>query len=1240
MIKKRSSLLLAMALMFLFCATMSYAPASAYPITRVSAVTENIDQKGGLDKTTETSNTQEGRPTIQDTSEREHSFLSLDNQAINVAPEFLMPLTLGDPPTAGSFDYSMTEVGYSWTDASGGTLHDLTTSNHEAVALPFEFNFYGENFSTLYVSAYGWMSFYNDAPDSSNVAWFPTSDESFWYSVSLYGTNLIPGSTVYTESFTSPNRFVVQYQDVEYKYHETALAGTFQVIFYETGEIEFNYQSLDNTNGFDYKVGLNFGPLVGYEMYSFASFPITSHSLQFDPPSKWLLITSPAACNKSDYTLEWAGDSDETIDMYYVDLDAAFYDNTTTNSMSLSGLSDGVHAIDLKMETGGANYTTTLSLLIDTNDPTISIIYPAAMSTLADAKVNWTASDATSSIDRFEILIDDVFFESYDIATEEAYLVLSNQAWHNITVVAYDQAENWASDYRYVYYDRSMPAVGFVTTHNEMIFFELIDLYENSGYLVHEITGALASASLGNYDVIFVGPNGNTWPSEDTVALDTYMDGGGKVVILAQGEFPEGLDSLIETCGITNQPKYMDQSPEGLVTDYAADHPFMNGVVELYAESTGDRFSLSFPAEEIIRDPSGNYTIGALSENGNRKLLCVDVAISPGQYDNPQMYQNIVTDWPVGLGHELKTLLYSPDTAGTGKTIEVNAYVLNQGSNTETGFDLKVWVDGVLDTVVPVTDLDFGSNKNTTVSVPVGMGPTLNITAYVEPQAGETLTYNNRRVRLLSIYTLSILTPVDNETVKGGTLYVTYNATYSTLLDNVSAYVNSQYILSIKLSTQLVPGFELIVPIFANGTNNVTLVGYWSGTSTSDCVFIQSYDVVPIIRPMPGDYIDYVVTTPSLDSLTQFNTTFGPWLSAYEINVTMDQYTYKTGALIASQRTWLSLNILNGYIGSGSTGPYSWTGMRFFPITGLICPESVPYAITLNDNSSERPSIGDRFSYVMWNAVFEVTDYGTWEGYAVVNVAYGSVMIAKVLQCNGLLVTLNATGQYAQEYYIVRSSLLPSADRAPVVSSPEDCQFLDTETGNQITWVVSGNLPSLYRVYKNGTVVDDGTWIVGDRITTGVDTPVGGIWNWTIAVYDNNGAWSSDTVLVSVTDTTDPVITNMGDVTFVEGELGAVAVWNATDYRPSSYTIYRDGVELESGAWDGSSIVVSVELLTQGTYNYTCVVYDAFANHASSTVMVTVTEPPLNMVLIVAIVGVGVAAVVVVVFVMMRRKKP
>lgn len=1237
---KRSSPLLAMALTLLFCAPMSYAPLSAYPSTAVGAITEDLNEEGGLDNTIETSNSRDCIPTIQDTSGREPSLLSQSQQASNVPPELFMPLSLGNPPTAGLFDYSMTEVGYGWTDASSGTLHDLSTSNYEAVVLPFDFNFYGESFSTLYISAYGWMSFYNDAPDSGNVVWFPTSDESFWYSVSLYGANLIPGPTVYTESFTSPNRFVVQYQDVDYVYYEPAPAGTFQVVFYETGEIEFNYQDVYNTNGFEYRVGLNHGPIDDYEMYSFALFPVSSQSLLFEPPSKWLLITSPATYNKSDYTLEWAGGSDETISMYYVDLDAAFYDNTTTNSMSLPGLSDGVHAIDLKMETGGSNYTTTMSLLIDTNDPTISIIYPDDLSTLTDAKVNWTASDSTSSIDRFEILVDHVFYQSYESSTQEAYLVLSNQAWHNITVVAYDQAENWASDYRNVYYDRAMPAVGFVTTHNEMPQIELINQFENSGYLVHWITGDLASASLGNYDVIFIGPHGNTWPSEDTVALDAYMDGGGRVVILAQGEFPEGLESLIEKCGIVNRPEFTGASPEGLVSDYAVDHPFMSGVTELFAYSTIDRFTLSFPAEEIIHDPSGNYTLGALSEKGNRRLFCVDMAISPNQYDNLQMYQNIVTDWPVNLDHELKTLLYSPDAAGTGQTIEVQAYVLNQGSNTETGFDLEVWVDGVLDTVVPVTDLGFGSNENTTLQVPVGVGPTLNITAYVAPQAGETLTYNNRRVRILTTYTLKILTPLSNESVKGGTLYVTYNATYSALLDNVSVYVNSQYILFINPSSQPVPGSELIVPIFANGTNNVTLVGHWSGASASDSVLIQSYAVVPIIRPAPGDYIDYVVTTPSINSLTKFNATFGAWLSAYEINVTMEQYTYQAGVLIASQQTWLSLNILNGYIGTGSTGPFSWVGMRFFPITGLICPEPVPYATTLDSNSNERPSVEDRFAYIMWNIVFEVTDYGTWEGYAVANAAYGSVMTGKVLQCNGLLVSLHATGLYAQDYYIARSSLLPSGDRPPVVSSPEDFEFLDTETGNQITWVVSGNLPSLYRIYKNGTVVDDGTWIVGDRITTGVDTQVGGVWNWTLAVYDDNDAWTSDTVWVSVTDTIDPTITNMGDVTYPEGELGAVAVWNASDYRPYRYTIYKDGVELESGAWDGSSIVLSVEALVQGTYNYTCVVYDAFANHASSTVMVTVTEPPLNMVLIVAIIGVGAAAVVVVVFIMMRRKKP
>ncbi|TFG04943.1 hypothetical protein EU538_11830, partial [Candidatus Thorarchaeota archaeon] len=119
-------------------------------------------------------------------------------------------------PTTGDFLYTKTEISYDWIDATGGTWNNMSEDSSIALDLPFSFPFYGENFSTVYVSRHGWMSFYNMFPDSDWVA-IGSSDEEFWYAVAPYAIAIsswqgTPG--VYNLSLTSPSRFVIEYNSV------------------------------------------------------------------------------------------------------------------------------------------------------------------------------------------------------------------------------------------------------------------------------------------------------------------------------------------------------------------------------------------------------------------------------------------------------------------------------------------------------------------------------------------------------------------------------------------------------------------------------------------------------------------------------------------------------------------------------------------------------------------------------------------------------------------------------------------------------------------------------------------------------------------------------------------------------------------------------------------------------------------------------------------------------------------
>ncbi|MHA1216680.1 MAG: hypothetical protein ACTSPX_05100, partial [Candidatus Thorarchaeota archaeon] len=86
-----------------------------------------------------------------------------------------------------------------------------------------------------------------------------------------------------------------------------------------------------------------------------------------------------------------------------------------------------------------------------------------------------------------------------------------------------------------------------------------------------------------------------------------------------------------------------------------------------------------------------------------------------------------------------------------------------------------------------------------------------------------------------------------------------------------------------------------------------------------------------------------------------------------------------------------------------------------------------------------------------------------------------------------------------------------------------------------------------------------------------------------------------------------PVITTRpDDITMYDTDTGKNITWVVSDANPSSYVIYRNGTVVVSHIWDGSDIVVSLDGLSPGVYNFTLVVSDLGGLTASDTVFVTV----------------------------------
>jgi C1A family cysteine protease len=147
---------------------------------------------------------------------------------------------------------------YTWVDATGGTALSLSDDGYTTIALPFTFPFYDQNFSTIYLSANGYLDFSYPTPYYYENYPLPSSNPDHYYLIAPFWDDLFTayaggGGEIYVQSFGT--YWVAEWYEI---YHfDEYLIGTFEVILYESGDIMFSYDYLDYMDG--YTCGLNLG---------------------------------------------------------------------------------------------------------------------------------------------------------------------------------------------------------------------------------------------------------------------------------------------------------------------------------------------------------------------------------------------------------------------------------------------------------------------------------------------------------------------------------------------------------------------------------------------------------------------------------------------------------------------------------------------------------------------------------------------------------------------------------------------------------------------------------------------------------------------------------------------------------------------------------------------------------------------------------------------------------------------
>jgi len=183
-------------------------------------------------------------------------------------------------------NYTVNNVSYQWVDGvTNGTNLYLSDDAYSTQTLPFTFNFYGAEYHTIYICSNGWASF---TYASGSIPGTMTLPVTGWGNTTFaLGDDWNPGASggVYVKSLSSPNRYVVTWYQVPH--FGAGGSNTFEMVLYETGEIRFNYQTVDNPSTFT--IGLNQGDGIRGTNYGF--IPSSNSSILFTTGGEWLSVS-------------------------------------------------------------------------------------------------------------------------------------------------------------------------------------------------------------------------------------------------------------------------------------------------------------------------------------------------------------------------------------------------------------------------------------------------------------------------------------------------------------------------------------------------------------------------------------------------------------------------------------------------------------------------------------------------------------------------------------------------------------------------------------------------------------------------------------------------------------------------------------------------------------------------------------------------------------------------------------
>jgi subtilisin family serine protease len=236
------------------------------------------------------------------------------------------PLKAGGPDVFGYTYQDSDESGgpaFAWVDIRPvGTQVTMTgdDSNTGPFNIGFAFPFYGKTFTTFRPCTNGWISFTSNRTNFSNTT-LPNNGSTipenmlavFWDDLTFATVNRL-------WYYNDGTRLIVQFQDVP-RLGDTSNLNTFQVILYPTGQIVYQYLTMNAVLKTSCTIGMqNEAKNDGLQVVFNATYLKNNLAIRFRPPSKFLTVSPTSG------TIAAGGFTDLSVGLNAADLFGGAYE--------------------------------------------------------------------------------------------------------------------------------------------------------------------------------------------------------------------------------------------------------------------------------------------------------------------------------------------------------------------------------------------------------------------------------------------------------------------------------------------------------------------------------------------------------------------------------------------------------------------------------------------------------------------------------------------------------------------------------------------------------------------------------------------------------------------------------------------------------------------------------------------------------------------------------------------------